>query len=357
MGAARADFEKLKGFVVGTLERVGVTSEAAQIVAEVLVTTDMRGVRTHGTRQLRGYVRQILAGGMIPNAAIEILNEGPTWAIVDAHAGLGVVAAYKSMQMAICKARGSVVGMVGVRNSNHFGATGYYAMLCAKENMIGLAMTNGDPTMSAPGSAGRVLANNPLAYAVPASGEVPVALDIALSVVAGVKVHQAAREGRLVPKGWIIDKKGAPTTNPADFEEGGAHVPIGGYKGFGLALMVEILAGVMTGAGITNEVTSFVQQPARPSNVGHFFMAIDVGRLIPMDVFRARVGKLVDEIKSSPKAKGIERIYLPGEMEHEEEEQARIDGIVLDETTMSNLRALAEDLGIEKEDFENIFLA
>lgn len=236
------------------------------------------------------------------------------------------------------------------------GAVGYYAMMCVNEDMMGLAMTNGDPTMSAPGAAGRVLSNSPLAYAVPAGCETPVALDIALSVVAGVKVHQAAREHRLVPEGWIIDQNGLPTTNPRDFENGGAHIPIGGHKGFGLALMVEILAGVMTGSGITKEVASFVQDPKRPSNVGHFFMAINVAVLMPIGEFKARVDRLAREIKVFPRAEDVERIYVPGEMEYEEEEKAKVRGVVLDETTTNSLRALAQDLGLKEETFENIFV-
>jgi LDH2 family malate/lactate/ureidoglycolate dehydrogenase len=183
-----------------------------------------------------------------------------------------------------------------------------------------------------------------------------VALDIALSAVAGVKVHQAAREHRLVPEGWIIDQNGLPTTNPRDFENGGAHIPIGRHKGFGLALMVEILAGVMTGSGITKEVTSFVQDPKRPSNVGHFFMAINVAALMPIGEFKARVDRLAREIKVFPRAKDVERIYVPGEMEYEEEEKAKVRGVVLDESTTNSLRALAQDLGLKEETFENLFV-
>jgi ureidoglycolate dehydrogenase (NAD+) len=216
-------------------------------------------------------------------------------------------------------------------------------------------MSNGDPTMSAPGAAGRVLSNSPFAYAIPTCREPLLALDIAFSAVAGVKIHQAAREHRLVPEGWIVDKNGLPTTNPKDFENGGAHIPIGGHKGFGLALMVEILAGVITGSGITKEVTSFVQYPMNPSNVGHFFMALNVASLMSMDEFKSRVDRLATEIKTFPRREDTERIYVPGEMEFGEEEKARTHGVLLDKTTRNSLRALAHDLGLN-DVYEGIFV-
>lgn len=325
----------------------------AQIVAQVLVTTDMRGVRTHGTLQLRGYVRQIMLGGMNPKAELQIVREGPTWAALDASGGSGVVASYKAMKIAMAKAKSQMIGMVSVRNSNHFGAAGYYAGMCLEEKLIGLAMTNGDPTMSTPGAAARVLSNDPLAYAVPAGEENPVALDIAMSMVAGVKVHQAARQGRQVPQGWIIDKYGRPTTNPLDFENGGAHIPIGGHKGFGLALLVEILAGVLSGSGITQEVRSFVVEPDKSSGVGHFFIALDPQAFMPVDEFTGRMDRLVREVKSTPRAEGVNRIYLPGEMEWEQEAAAEVSGLVLEQATLDNFQALAKDLGLEAEAFWN----
>lgn len=343
----RVDVDKLKTFVVAVLQQVGVDSPDARIAAEVLVRTDMRGVRTHGTRQLKTYVTQIVRGGINPKAKLRVLVEGPTWAMLDGCAGLGVVVAYKSMKLAMAKARESVVGIAGARNSNHCGAVGYYASVCLEENMVGLAMTNADPTMSAPGSAARVLGTNPIACAFPAGEENPILLDIATSVVAGVKIHQAAKEGRRVPEGWIVNRNGAPTTDPRDLQQGGAHVPFGGHKGFGLALMVEILSGVMTGAGVADEVTSLVEQPDKPSNVGHFFLAVDIGAITPINRFKARMDRCISKVRSCPKAVGVNRIYLPGVMEAEEEERAKTHGVLLDEPTLESLRQLGQDLGIK----------
>jgi LDH2 family malate/lactate/ureidoglycolate dehydrogenase len=337
---------KLKDFVVEVLEKLGISSEDARITAEILVTTDMRGTRTHGVRLLKWYVNQVQRGGVNLNARMEILRSGPTWALIDGQAGLGEVTAYKSMKLAMAKAKENVVGVVGVRNSNHFGAAGYYANMCLEEDMIGFATTNADPMMSVPGAAARLFGTNPIAYAFPAGEDKGLTFDVATSVVAGVKIHQAIREGRRIPEGWIIDRQGRATTDPSDLEKGGAHLPVGGHKGYGLAFMVEVLSGALTGSGMMDEVLSYVQHPDKPCNSGHLFMAIDVGAFIPVADFRARLDSMVRKIRNSPKADGFERIYVPGEIEAEEQERSRVRGVLLDETTLSDLKQVATDLGV-----------
>jgi len=337
---------KLRAFVIEVLEKVGISSEDARITAEVLVTTDMRGTRTHGVRLLKWYVNQIQRGGVNRNARMEIVRSGPTWALADGQAGLGEVTAYKSMKLAIAKAQENVVGVVGARNSNHFGAAGYYANMCLEEDMIGFATTNADPSMSVPGAAARLFGTNPIAYAFPAGEEKSPTFDVATSVVAGVKINQATREGRRIPEGWIIDRQGRPTTDPGDLEKGGAHLPVGGHKGYGLALMVELLSGALTGAGVMDEVLSYVQHPDKSCNSGHFFMAINVGAFIPIAEFKSRLDAMVRKIRSSAKMQGVERIYVPGEMEAEEQEKVRVRGLLLDDTTLSDLKQVAEDLDV-----------
>ena len=352
MSEMTAEPQRVKDFCIRALEKVGMGLDDARITAEVLVTADMRGTTTHGTIGLKGYIRQIQEGGMNPKADIEIVREGPTWAVVDGHSGLGVVTSYKATKLAIAKAKSNAVGLVWVKNSNHFAAAGYYAMMCAESDMIGLAMTNADISLSAPGSAGRVIGNNPFAYGAPAGKSPPVNLDIAMGVVAGGKVHAAAREGKSIPLGWAIDSQGVPTTDPKEYEErGGATVPLAGHKGFGLALLIEILAGVMTGGGIRTEVKSYAQHPDSPSDVGHFFMAIDTGAIMPIEEFRIRMDSLITGVSASPKAQGVERIYLPGEIEYEREEKAKKEGFVLDDGALNSLKQLAQDLGLDDERF------
>jgi len=344
MGTNAVDAEKLKTFVVQVLEKAGIASEDAQLAAEVLVATDIRGTRTHGVRQLRRYVDQIKLGGINAKADIQVTRSGPTWAVVDGQSGLGMVTAYKAMKLAMAKASSDFVGIVTVRNSNHPGAIGYYANMCVQKDMIGLATTNADPTMSVPGSAGRVLGTNPLAYAFPAGRERSITLDIATSTVSGVKIEQAAREGRAVPEGWIVDRRGCPTTDPAALAAGGAHLPVGGHKGYGLALMVEILTGVLSGSAVMDEIHSFARSPEKPSNVSHFFLAMNIGVMVPISEFKGRLDTVAEKIRSL--SKEGEHIYLPGEIEVLEEEKAKTQGVCLDESTLSDLRLLAQDFKV-----------
>ncbi|NPV54313.1 MAG: Ldh family oxidoreductase [Firmicutes bacterium] len=349
MSTLTVNVERLTDFCIKMLERAGLGSEDARIASKVLVAADMRGVSSHGTVALRTYVKQIRGGGMNPKANIEIVREGPAWAIVDGNAGMGVVTAYKATKIAIEKAKKCGIGIVGVRNGMHFGAAAYYAMMMAEEDMIGLAMSNVDINMTVTGAAGRVIGNNPFAYAAPAGEEKPIVLDIAMSVAAGGKINVAREEGKSIPEGWLVDAAGNPTTDPWEFLRGGALVPFAGHKGYGLALMVEILAGVMTGAAVTKDIGCWVRDFEHPCNEGFTFIAIDVGALMPIHDYKARMDALIRQIRNSPKAEGVERIYLPGEMEHEREEKAKVHGIVLGEATLSSLKGLAMDLGLEDE--------
>ena len=351
MAEATFDPERIKRFCARALQSVGMSEDDARIAAEVLVTADIRGTKTHGTLGLRNYIRQMREGGADPRAEIEVVSDGPTWAIIDGHAGMGVVTSYKSARIAIEKARQVGVGIAAVRNSNHFAAANYFAMMCADEGMIGLSMSSADISMTAPGAAGRVIGNNPFAYAVPTGGE-PMNLDIATAFVAGGKVHAAVRDGRSVPLGWITDKDGNPTTDPDDYEKrDGAMVPMSGHKGFAFALLIEALSGALSGGGIRDELTSFGALPERPSQICHFFLAINVGAMVETSEFTGRMDRLVDGVRNSRRMEGVDRIYTPGEMEHEREEYVAKHGIALDHGALNALKGLAADLGIEDEGF------
>ena len=202
---------ELDRFCQAALRKCNLSEEHARLAADVLVTTDTFGVYTHGTKSLKGYVRRILAGGLKADAMPEVIAEGPAWAIVDGHSAIGMVTSVLAMNTAIRKAKGAGVAYVGVRNSCHFGAAGYYATLAAKAGMIGMAMANDTPSMAVPGSRAGVLGTNPFAYAVPAGDEEPIFLDIASSAVAGGKIRIAQAQGRKVPDTWLVDAEGVPT--------------------------------------------------------------------------------------------------------------------------------------------------
>lgn len=340
--------DDLRAFCLAALARAGVGEAEARTTAEVLVTTDTWGVHTHGVKALRGYVRRLKAGGLRTDAKPRIVNEGPAWAIVDGDSGLGMVVSFFAMKAAIAKAKASGVGYAGVRNGCHFGAAGYYAAMAAEEGLIGLAMANDTPSVTIPGSGARVVGSNPFAYAIPTGEGGPILLDMAISTVAGGKVTAAHALGKPIPEGWVIDEEGRPTTDPGAFLRGCALTPIAGHKGYGLALMIESLAGVLTGAALTAQIVSWgTQDPTVPTGHGAAFLAIDVAAMMPRDEFRRRADGLCREMRSSPKAAGTDRIYVPGEMEWERRRKALVHGIDLPRDVLDSLADLARDLEIE----------
>ena len=326
---------------------VGLSETDARLTAEILVRTDKRGIYTHGTVSLRRYVQLMRDGGIDTKAVPEITGEGPAWAQIDAHQSIGMVAGHAGMKTAIQKARECGIGMSGVRHSNHFGAASAYALMALEHTMLGICMSNTDVVMNIPGGRGAVLGNNPLSYAVPTRAQPPIVLDIAMSTVAGGKVIFAKERGNPLPEGWLTNKEGLPTTDPGVFTVSGALTPFGNHKGYGLALLVESLAGVLAGAAMTLDVLSWSKESAERCNEGHSFIAIDVGVMMPIDQFYQRIDELVRRMREAPKAKGATRIYVPGEMEHDSENKARENGVPLTQMAVDSLTGLAEDTGLK----------
>jgi LDH2 family malate/lactate/ureidoglycolate dehydrogenase len=344
----RVGVPELHAFCVTALTTAGISREDSQTTADVLVTTDTWGVFTHGVKSLRGYVRRILAGGLRRDAVPTVAVEGPGWAIVDGQSALGMVTSTFAMQTAMAKARQTGIGYAGVHNSCHFGAAGYYAALAAREGLIGLSMSNDIASMTAPGAKGAVIGNNPFAFCVPAGEEDPILLDIAMSTVAGGKVYAARALGKPIPDNWIVDADGRPTTDPSGFPHVGALLPMAGHKGYGLALMIETLSAILSGASIASKVGSWMfDDPARPTDHGAAFFAIHVDSIMPLAMFKQRVDQTIREIRAAPRAQGAERIYLPGEMEWQRRRQALEQGILLPPDVVANVQGLADDLKLD----------
>ena len=343
----RISVEQLTGWCVEALTHAGVGQRDAETTADVLVTTDSWGVFTHGVKSLRGYIRRVRGGGIRKDGRPRVEREGLAWAMVDGDSSLGMVTSTFAMEVAIAKAKQAGIGYAGVRNSCHFGGAGYYALMAAKEGMIGVAMCNDIPTVTVPGARGAVMGSNPFAFAAPRVGEPAIFLDMATSTVAGGKVFAAAKVGRTIPNHWIVDADGLPTSDPTIFPDTAALTPMAGHKGYGIALLIETLSGVLTGAMIGPHVLSWMFQDAsRPTGHGAAFIAINVGAMMPTEVFEQRMAQTVKEIREAPKAKGSERIWLPGEMEWERRAKALRDGIELPDDVVANLKGLAEDLGL-----------
>lgn len=340
-------FDDLHAFTRGVLAKTGMTEADARIGADVLVTTDAWGVHTHGTKLLAGYVRRLQAGGLNPRGLPRVVAEGGAWGLVDGDSALAMVTSVLAMRTAIGKARREGIAYVGVRNSCHFGAAGYYAWLAAREGLIGIAMANDIPSVAAPGSRGPVFGSNPLAYALPVEGRPPVILDIATATVAGGKVYAARARGEPIPPDWIIDGQGRPTTDPSGFPQVGALLPMAGHKGYGLALLIESLGGILAGAAVTWGIRSWAHDDTSlPSLHGAAFLAVDPRVVAPEGGFESRVRGLVDEIHRSPRADGVDRLLVPGELEWERFERVRREGLRLPSDVTASLRAAAESVGL-----------
>jgi LDH2 family malate/lactate/ureidoglycolate dehydrogenase len=340
--------QDLHAFCVEALTQSGVGETDARTTADVLVTTDTWGTFTHGTKALRAYIHRLRGGGLRMNGTPRLVEEGPAWALVDGDSSLGMVASVFAMNVAMAKAATAGIALVGLRNNCHYGAAGYYASMAIPKNMIGISMANDIPTVNAPGARGSVMGSNPFGFAAPAGQEKPILLDMATSTVAGGKVFAAAALGKTIPEQWLLDSDAQPTTDPTLFSHAASLTPLGGYKGYGIAFLIEVLSAILTGASIRWQVLSWsFSDPSKPTGHGAAFLAINIASFMPVERFRERMDHTIREIRGSEKADGAERIYLPGEMEWERREKSLSEGIELPADVVTNLRGLAEDLKLD----------
>ncbi len=337
--AGHVSYQALHAFARQALERTGMAEPDAALSADVLATTDAWGVFTHGTKLLRGYLRRLKAGGLRPRGRPHVAAQGPAWAVVDGDSAMGMVASVFAMQTAVAKARACGLAYVGVRNSCHFGAAGYYAWLAARGGCIGLSMANDRPSVAAPGSRGAVTGSNPISYAVPAGKHPPILLDMSVATVAGGKVYAARARGEPIPNTWLIGPDGRPTTDPACYPETGTLQPAAAHKGYGLALLVETLAGVLSGAAFTWRVGNWMwDDGSGPTHHGAAFVAIDIASIMAGDQFARRMETLIDEIHQAPRTDGVQRLFVPGEMEWERHARAMKEGIPLPPDVVASLK-------------------
>jgi ureidoglycolate dehydrogenase (NAD+) len=348
----RVAVEELRRFCVEALVKAGLQIDDAGIVADVLVMTDTWGTFSHGTGALRNYLNAMRAGGIDSHGKAEVVTEGDSWAVIDGHSGMGMLGCCLAMNTAIEKARKHTIAWAGVRNSSHFGASGYYANMAVRHDMLGIAMSNADPNMVVPGGRGHVIGNNPIAYAVPASKEHPILLDIALSAVAAGKIFSMKAQRQPIPSNWLTDADGLPTTESGDWPATGSMMPMAGHKGYGIALLVEVVAGLITSAGMLDEVNSWVLKSTEKSHLGQAFIAINVGNILPIEGFKHRVDEMIRKIHEAPRAKNSQRICVPGEIEWEHREDALKNGIPLPELTLNALYGTGEDMDLDTRLFE-----
>ncbi len=349
--AASVSYASLHHFVAEAFKRVGVSDSDAAVTADVLATTDAWGVFTHGSKNVRGYLRRLKAGGLHAKGHPRLAAEGPAWGIVDGDSALGMVTSVFAMQTAIAKARACGIAYVGVRNSCHFGAAGYYAWLAARDGLVGLSMSNDIPSVAAPGSRGGITGSNPISYAVPAGKHPPLLLDMSTATVAGGKVYAARTRGDPVPDTWLIGADGKPTTDPSGYPDVGALQPAAGHKGYGIALLIETLSGILSGAAFTWRVGTWMwDDGTQPTNHGAAFLAINTDAIMPAPEFARRMEALVDEIHAAPRADGVSRLFVPGEMEWESHSRAMKQGIQLPPDVVASLEEAAKMSGLNSRD-------
>jgi len=335
----------LETFAAGIFRFHGLPPLDAQTVAHTLVLADLRGVDSHGALRTGVYVERLKRGLINPAPKLRVLKEGPGTALLDGDNGMGPVVATAAMRLALEKARATGMGAVAVRRGNHYGMAAAYPLMALEEDCIGLTLTNG-PALVAPwGGTRRFFGTNPLAIAVPAGRERSVVLDMATTVVARGKIIKAAKEKQPIPEGWALDVAGRPTTDSAA-ALAGTPVPLGGYKGYGLMLVIEILSGVLAGAAVGPAVGELYDNPRRPQDLGHLFAAMCLEALGDPEEFKARMDALIREIRHAPRAAGTERIYLPGEIEFETEARLRREGVPIGPALWEELTALGREAGV-----------
>lgn len=335
-------------FVTELFEYAGMPKEDALFHAQALVDTDLWGISSHGVMRVPAYFARMQNGAVRVKPEIRRVAGAGALEVLDGNAGAGIVVGKHAMERAIELAGTHHIAAVGVRNSNHFGAGAIYARMAAKEGMLGIAMTNVLPLVTAPGAGRPVVGNNPIAIAVPTYGEFPFCLDMAMSKVAGGKLTLAIKRGEKIPMDWATDADGKPTDDPQKAFEGFL-LPMGGHKGLGLAYVVDILSGLITGGVFSHQMKSMYANPEEPSLTGHFFIAIDLEAIIGKEELKARMEEYYKRLKETPMWQEGAEMLLPGELEYRKEKERRAEGIPVPVKTYEELLELKERYGIQAE--------
>ncbi|GAE27734.1 nitrogen regulatory protein P-II [Halalkalibacter wakoensis JCM 9140] len=349
------DAKYLESYICDVLKAVGLTEENGNIVAASLVSANLRGVDSHGVTRLPIYVKRLKSGAVTPNPEVRVIEESDASLLIDGNDGMGQIVGVKAIELGIEKAKKNGAVYIGVKNSTHFGTGAFFIQQAIKNDMVAYAMSNAPSTMAPWGGIQPYLGTNPYAFGVPTEKNKPIIFDMATSVVARGKIISSEQRGEGIPLGWAIDKEGRPTTNAKDALEGTV-LPFAGPKGYAISLMIDIMSGVLTGAGFGPHINNIYGDFDKPQNVGHFFQLIDVNRFMTANQFKSRVDQMIDEIKSAPKAEGTEEIFLPGEIESNTENDRLQNGINLGKEVFESIKQVGEEVGVKIENYHQITL-
>lgn len=352
------DYRDLERFMREGFIALGVPEKDADICVAVLIESDLRGVESHGIGRFKMYVDRIHDGILNPITKETIVKETQNTALIDGNHGMGHVIAYRAMEKAIDMAKNNNVGMVSVRDSTHFGITGYYPTMAIKQNMIGFAFSNARPSVAPTFGVEPVIGTNPISFGAPTDEEYPFLLDIATSTIQRGKIEVCAREGKPTLKGLTIDKDGNEPTDSVELLKtlvegsasllplGGAGEELGGHKGYGLGVMVEILCASLSGGSFGKALTGFDNGKPAYHRLGHFFVAVNIESFLPAEVFKKITGSIMREIRSSAKVPGKEKIYLAGEKEFDMIKRRKKEGVPINPSMQKIMKELKEDLGL-----------
>lgn len=342
--------DSLRSFCEEVFISCNMIPKDAYIVADSLVQSNLRGVDSHGVTRVGIYVKRLKMGLVNPRPNVEVVRESAATLLVDGDNGMGQVVGVRALELGLERAKQSGGVSIGVRRSNHYGAGAYYVQRAISRDMVAFAYSNAPPTMAPWGGVDPYVGTNPYTYGVPAGKYEPIILDMATSIVARGKIILAAGRDEPIPEGWAIDQQGRPTTNAQEALEGSV-LPFGGPKGYAISLMIDIMSGLLTGAGFGPRVNSLYDNFDEPQNVGAFFQLIDIGSFTDTVTFKAKIDQVIEEIKSSRKAAGTEEIFLPGEIEYRTEWQRRDSGIPVEAETVMELRKAGKACNVDMEDF------
>jgi L-2-hydroxycarboxylate dehydrogenase (NAD+) len=344
--APRVTAVQLAAFTKRAFEAAGLPAADAEIVAGLMVEADLRGSDTHGVIRLPINIKRLKAGGNNPRPNIRLIQDKPAAALVDGDNGIGHLVMRFATQTAIEKAKKQGVAWVGARMSNHAGPAALYATMPLAHDMIGIYLAVGSNNHLPPwGAMENLLGTNPIAIAIPAGDEPPIVLDMAPTVAAFGKVRLKAQRGEEMPVGWMIDREGKPLTDAKRMDEG-LLVPIGEYKGYGLSLVIGLLAGTLNRAAFGQDVVDFTKDVGKATNTGHAIVALAVESFMPVAQFKGAVDEAVRAMRGAERLPGVERIWLPGEQSHLKQKDRLKNGIPMPKPLRDNLDAVARDLGI-----------
>jgi len=343
----RFQASELEALVARALTAVGLPRSDAEQVARLMVLADLRGSDGHGIFRLPQYVRRIRAGGVNVRPNIRAVQETVATALVDGDNAMGHLVMQFAAQVAIKKAERVGIGWVGVRQSNHAGPAALYSMMPLERDMIGIYIAVGSANHMPPwGGIELLLSTNPIAFAIPAFEEPPIVLDIATSVTAYGKVKTKAQRGEPMPEGWMIDAFGRPLTDPKRAEEGFL-LPIGGYKGYGLALVFGLLAGTLNGAAFGRDVIDFNKDDTTPTNTGQVIVALDIARFSPVEAFKRKVDEVIRDFRNSQRMPGVDHIRIPGEQSHATWLERSAAGVPINDALLHDFQRVATELGVD----------